>query len=86
MGVMDAGGAAMSGLMDWPNAYGTIDWLREKVDEAEMPDAVLHEGDELFGVKPHLVDPKQLLLDRLDVAYEMVDDATQICYEVLEAL
>ena len=86
MGVLDAGAAAMGGMMDWPSAYGTIDHLRDLVEEAPMPDAVVHEGDELFGVKPHMADPKQLLLAKLDQAFEMVDDAVQICYQVLEAL
>ena len=86
MGVLDAGAAAMGGMMDWPQAFGTIDHLRNLVKKAQMPDAVVHEGAELFGVKPHLADPKQLLFAELDRAYEMVDDATQICYQVLEAL
>lgn len=86
MGVLDAGAAAITGMMDDGAGYSTVDELRSRVERAKMPDAVLHEGDELFGVKPHLVDPKQILNGMLDEAWEHVEEAVQICWQVLEAL
>ena len=83
MGVYDAAAAAIGGVMDGGANLSTVDWLRERVAEAAMPDAVVHEGSELFGVKPHLAEPKQILNTQLDEAWTHIEEATQICWEVL---
>jgi len=85
MGVIDAAAAAIRGVLDWSSAYGTVDWLQERVNAAKLPDAEVH-GNGLF-VKKHMAPgSREELEKRVAEAREHLDAANQICCEILEAL
>lgn len=82
MGVFDAAVASMRWL-DWSQTYGSIDLIREMI-EGQDPCLVIH-GDGVI-VPQHMHDKAGDLLAQMDQAKDLVDQANQICIEVLKAL
>lgn len=86
MGVFDAGAAAITGQMDWPEMYGLLAELRERVKAADMP-MEIHVPDGLFSQgEPHMADPKVAINDMLDEFEEHVEAAHLLGWQILEAL
>ena len=82
MGVFDAAGAAITGALDWCGVYGFLDDLERRV--STVPDMEIH-GNGVF-VKKHPHFPRSELEAKLAEARQKVDEANQLCVQVLEAL
>jgi hypothetical protein len=92
MGTLDAGAAIIHGLFDrFDRCNALVLWLENTI-RAGDDEIELHAPSEedanlmaLFGreVKPHFVNRKEMLLAELERARQLINEACQICQNVM---